>query len=341
MNCNTCEPKYIPGRMRTPRPRPCPYKGGEPIPPFKPELKACGCKPAKITLRTVTIPANLGDDTGEYAPKPGAYYATIVRYLANDAVYLYDSNGVFTQIYPDDYSELVETVDGFEQAINELYNPGKIGLIVANDALLETLSPTAVAADEYVYVTEDSAHNNRPSLYEYSASAGQYVYARAASPYYEKPFIDSAIENLQTNINNVMNKEVEDVNNLQTNINAEANAREAADAEINQRIDDIVNSPDVRYIVDTYADLEAIDKSTIGDQDYARVLQDETHDNASTYYQFNKAANEWTYVGQTGPYYTKEQVDATLEGYATTAYVDNQIGNIETELTMLNTGEGV
>lgn len=317
-NCN-CETKYIPGRKRIPHVPPCPYQGGEPIPPFKPTPKnACGCKPSEVTLRTVTIPANLGDDTGEYAPKPGAYFNTIVHYIANDAVYIYDSNGVFTKIYPDGYAKLVETVDGFEQAMNELYNPGKIGLVVGTTDALAQLSPTAIAADEYVYVVEDSSHNNRPSLYEYSASAGEYVYVRAASPYYEKPFIDNAIEALQTNINNVMNKEVEDVENLQTNINAEVNARTEAVAELDQRIEDIVNSPDVRYIVDTYADLEALDKSTIGDQDYARVLQDETHDNASTYYQYNKTASEWAYIGQTGPYYTREQVDERLAEIDTT-----------------------
>lgn len=345
-NCN-CEPKYVPGRRRIPHDPPCPYQGGEPIPPFKPTPKsACGCKPSEVTLRTVPIPANLGDDTGEYAPKPGAYFNTIVQYIANDAVYIYDSNGVFTKIYPDDYAKLIETVDGFEQAMNELYNPGKIGLIVKTNADLEALSPTAVVGDEYVYVAEDAAHNNRPSLYEYSASAGEYVYVRAASPYYEKPFIDSAIENLQANINNVMNKEIEDVDNLQTNINAEVNARTEAVADLDQRIEDIVNSPDVRYIVETYADLEAIDKSTIGDQDYARVLQDETHEDASTYYQFNKTASEWTYVGQTGPYYTKEQVDekvdsltSEIEGIDTTKL--NGLANIKTigeNLTLTSAG---
>lgn len=304
---------------------------------------SCKCKPNKITLRTVTIPANLGTDTkGEaYAPKAGAYYNTLVFYLANGAVYLYDSNGVYTNIEPGGYQELVTTVNGFTQSIDELYNPGKIGYMVKSVEALKDLAPTIVPADEFVLVTEDETHNGRPSLYSYDPGLGSFVYAYPASPYYQKPFIDSVVDALQTNINMVYNKEVEDVNNLQTNINVEANERKAADTALNDRITEIVNSPDVRFIVDTYADLEGLDKTGIGDKDYARVLQDETHDNASTYYQFSLADQSWGYVGQTGPYYTKTQIDEQLAEYATIEYVDEKIGDIDTALTELNTGSGV
>lgn len=173
---------------------------------------------------------------------------------------------------------------------------------------------------------------------------------------------ESDRDNLQANINKLYEKETEDANNLQTNINKLAD-KEAEDvADVNQRIDDIINSPDVRYIVGTYAELEEIDKSTIGDQDYARVLQDETHDGASTYYQFIKTASEWVYVGQTGPYYTKEQADekfstpaqvtevidtaiATAEAnaddkFATKEELNEVVGNINTALQTLISGTG-
>lgn len=287
-------------------------------------------KPKKITLRTQTIPAQLGDDsTGSaYAPKPGYAFNTIVHYLANDAVYIYDSNGVFTKVKDPGFAELVKKVEAFELSLDELYNPAKIGYMVKTAAELEGLSPTVVPSNEFVLVTEDETHDGRPSLYYYNPSAGQFVYAYPASPYYEKPFVDAAIAALQTNINNVMNKEVADVANLQTNINAEVNARQAADAEVNQRITDIQNSPDVRFIEGTYAELEALDKSDIGDKDYARVLQDENHDGASTYYQFDLATQTWNYVGEVGSYYTKQQID-------------EMIGDVESLLTKLDTGEGV
>lgn len=141
----------------------------------------------------------------------------------------------------------------------------------------------------------------------------------------------SDVENLQTNINQLANKEAEDVENLQANINVEVNARlalaeglaeetaarEEADEALSTRIDEVINSPDVRYIVESYADLEAIDKATVGDQDYARVLVDETHDGQSTFYQFNKAGNDWTYVGAAGAYYTKTEVDTMIDNLST------------------------
>lgn len=203
-------------------------------------------KPAQITLRTTVLPANLGPDTegAPYAPRLGAHYNAVVKYQANGAVYIYDSNGIYTLVEPANYDELVQKVDGLAEALTAL----------------------------------------------------------------------------QT-------KEQEDVDNLQTNINAEVNARTEADAAINQRITDIQNSPDVRFIEPTYAALQELDKSGIGDKDYARVLQDENHNGASTYYQFNLADQAWEYVGEVGSYYTKEEID-------------NMIGDVESLLTKLDTGEG-
>lgn len=255
MNNCECTPKYIPGYHRVPHKRPCP-------PQPRPEMESCSrpnfipacSKPDQITLRTVTLPPQLGtDETGEpYAPKLAQYFNTVVYYQANGAAYVYDSNGMYTKIYPSNYDQLVEQVDGLETALKALQEKEQ-----------------------------------------------------------------SDIDNLQININNVMNKEIMDVDNLQININKLA-----------EELEEYKNSPDVRYITDTYTELEAIDKNTIGDQDYARVLQDETHENASTYYQFNKTDNEWAYVGQTGPYYTKQEIDS-------------MIGDVQSLLTKLDTGEGV
>lgn len=206
-------------------------------------------RPPKITLRTVALPANLGDDTegAPYAPRLGAYYNTVVQYLSNKATYIYDSNGIYTLVEPGNYDQLVAKVDGLAEAL------------------------TALQEKE-----------------------------------------QSDVDNLQVNINQLANKEAEDVENLQTNINTEVNARTAADDEIHQRITDIQNSPDVRFIEPTYAALEELDKTGIGDKDYARVLQDENHDGASTYYQFDLANQTWDYVGEVGSYYTKEQINAMI-----------------------------
>lgn len=354
MKYHNCNNPFLPscGSEVAPSPAPLPVPVPAPL--------NIGCRPDKITLRTKIIPANLGDETGAFAPSVGAEYNTIVLYEADGAVVLYDSNGVFTQIkdaaQTQAIADLKNSINALEievefltADIDELYEPTIPYETVADQAALRALDPSTLPANGFVEVLNDENNDNRPWLYSYNASAAKWEAAKQATPYLTAPQVHALIEALQTNINALANKEHEDVENLQTNINAEVEAREAANASLttqlnalNQRVEDIVNSPDVRYIVDTYADLEAIDKTTIGDQDYARVLQDETHEDASTYYQFNKSANVWSYVGQTGPYYTKEQIDTKdaainqqIQG------IQDELGNLSDELTALNTGEGV
>ena len=45
-----------------------------------------------------SIPAALGDDTGEYKPENGAYFNTVVKYEENGAIYIYVNDGTFIQI---------------------------------------------------------------------------------------------------------------------------------------------------------------------------------------------------------------------------------------------------
>ena len=49
-------------------------------------------------FRKVVIPAALGDDTGEAAPKNGAYRNALVEYEENGALYIYSSDGIYTKI---------------------------------------------------------------------------------------------------------------------------------------------------------------------------------------------------------------------------------------------------
>lgn len=269
--------------------------GGGVIPKPSPYPGSCACKPSHITLKTKTIPANLGGPDGAYAPAPGAEYNTIVLYLATGDIYEYDSNGVFTHMFDGSLLKLATTIEGIEGQTNELVNPVVPALSVNTYEELDAVDPSTIPSGSFVEVSHDETHEGRNTLYFYNAGTKEWVFNTYASPYYQKPVVDNLTSELD---------------------------------DLTQRVEDIVNSPDVRYIVDTYADLEAIDKNTIGDQDYARVLQDETHEQASTYYQFTKAQNNWVYVGMTGPYYTKEEID-------------NMIGDVESLLTKLDTGEGV
>lgn len=79
-------------------------------------------------FRKVLIPASLGDDTGEAAPKNGAYRNAIVAYAANGAVYIYSSDGIYTKIAGSvgpkgakgDFEKLELTID---------YNNGRLSTV--------------------------------------------------------------------------------------------------------------------------------------------------------------------------------------------------------------------
>lgn len=58
------------------------------------------CKKSKETcgIGFSSIPAVLGDDTGEYRPQNGAYHNMVIKYEANGAIYIYANNGAYVKI---------------------------------------------------------------------------------------------------------------------------------------------------------------------------------------------------------------------------------------------------
>lgn len=99
---------------------------------------------------------------------------------------------------------------------------------------------------------------------------------------------------------------------LQDNIDAEEAGRIAGDTEIWKEIESIEAASDVVDIVGTKSELDSYDTSKIGDNDIIKVLQDETRDDATTYYRWNEASNTFTYIGAEGPYYTSSETDTLL-----------------------------
>ena len=103
-----------------------------------------------------------------------------------------------------------------------------------------------------------------------------------------------------------------DIDDIQEDISDETTNRENADIDLQSQIDAITASSDVKDIVGTYAELQSYDTSTLGNNDIIKVLQDSTHNNASTYYRWSTITETFTYIGEEGPYYTKSEVDADL-----------------------------
>lgn len=99
-------------------------------------------------------------------------------------------------------------------------------------------------------------------------------------------------------------------NSLNLAIEQEAMTRESADNNLQSQIDSITASSDVVAIVGTYAELLQYDTATLTLDDIIKVLNDEIHENASSYYRWNGSA--WVYIGSEGPFYTKSEANSTF-----------------------------
>lgn len=100
----------------------------------------------------------------------------------------------------------------------------------------------------------------------------------------------------------------------QQDVSNEATARENADTNLQGQIDAISASSDVKDIVGTKAELNNYDTSTLGNNDIIKVLQDESENDATTYYRWNATTQQFTLIGEEGPYYTKAATDTLLDG---------------------------
>lgn len=103
--------------------------------------------------------------------------------------------------------------------------------------------------------------------------------------------------------------------NIATNasdIAGETDAREIADQNLQEQIDAIAASSDVVDIVGTYAALQAYDTTKLHNNDIIKVLDDETRNDATTYYRWSTTTSTWSYIGAEGPFYTKADADATF-----------------------------
>lgn len=81
---------------------------------------------------------------------------------------------------------------------------------------------------------------------------------------------------------------------------------------LQQEIDDLAGATDCADVVGTKADLDSYDTSGLTDQAIIKVLQDESQNDAQTYYRYNKASDSFILIGELGPYYTKSEDDALL-----------------------------
>lgn len=99
-----------------------------------------------------------------------------------------------------------------------------------------------------------------------------------------------------------------------SNIADEIIDRQNADNGLQSQIDAIVSKSDVVDIVGTYAELQAYDTSSLGNNDVVKVISDSTHNNAPSYYRWviTGGVGAWVYIGSESETYTKAETDALL-----------------------------
>ena len=123
--------------------------------------------------------------------------------------------------------------------------------------------------------------------------------------------LDEKISSLQINkadkYNTYTKSEVDSL------VDTEKTAREDADEDLQSQIDALSASSDVKDVVGTKAELDAYDKSTLGDNDIIKVLNDESQNDARTYYRYNATTQTFTLIGSEGVSYTKAETNALLD----------------------------
>lgn len=242
-----------------------------------------------------------------YTPKLGDYCNTFVIDKETGNQYLFDADGVWTLISTDKEGIVTEAV---AQA----------------NAYTDDVAEGKVDKEEGKGLSEnDFTDEDKEKLDDIEAGAQENVIEvikrnGTALPITDKT-VDIAVPTTTSSLTNdsgYITNEVDDLVNYydkdetDTLIATEAETRDAADLNLQEQIDAISSASDVVDVVGTYAELQNYDTSKLGDNDIIKVLTDETHDDAISYYRWNDTTEMFTYIGSQGPFYTKSETDATF-----------------------------
>ena len=242
-----------------------------------------------------------------YVPKLGDYCNTLVIDKETSNQYLFDADGVWTLISTDEEGIVVEAV-AQANAYTDDVAEGKV----------DKEDGKGLSENDFT-----NGYKNKLDGIENGAQVNVIEVVKrngVALPVADKavdvavPTTTSSLTNDSGYITNEVNDLVNyyDKNETDTLIATEAETRDAADLDLQEQIDAISSASDVVDVVGTYAELQNYDTSKLSDNDIIKVLTDETHDDAISYYRWNDATDVFTYIGSQGPFYTKSETDATF-----------------------------
>lgn len=242
-----------------------------------------------------------------YTPKLGDYCNTLVIDKETGNQYLFDADGVWTLISTDEEGIVAEAV-AQANAYTDDVAEGKVDKEEGKGLSENDFT------DEDKEKLDDIEEGAQENIIEVVKRNG------VALPVTDKT-VDIAVPTTTSSLTNdsgYITNEVDDLVNYydkdetDTLIATEAETRDAADLNLQEQIDAISSASDVVDVVGTYAELQNYDTSKLGDNDIIKVLTDETHDDAISYYRWNDTTETFTYIGSQGPFYTKSETDATF-----------------------------
>lgn len=242
-----------------------------------------------------------------YVPKLGDYCNTLVIDKETGNQYLFDADGVWTLISTDEEGIVVEAV-AQANAYTDDVAEGKVD------------KEEGKGLSENDFTDEDKGKLDgiddgaQVNIIEVVKRNGVALPVADKAVDVAVPTTTSSLTNDSGYITNEVNDLVNyyDKDETDTLIATEAETRDAADLDLQKQIDAISSASDVVDVVGTYAELQDYDTSKLSDNDIIKVLTDETHDDAISYYRWNDATNVFTYIGSQGPFYTKSETDVTF-----------------------------
>lgn len=258
----------------------------------------CQCNSDKCGISLKTIPAALGDDTGEFKPENGAYCNTFVKYEANGAQYFYSKDGIFSKVaeipgYVKQQSDFAETNEESPAFI-------KNKELVATAEQLEAEATARAEQDEFL-------HNENVSL-------GNELNAEKNARIQKDTQLDNAINTkaskaeLQT-----------ETSARQSAIQAEATARQNADQALSDRMDAFTG---MDYVV--------VDQlPTVGEKGKVYLVPKQG-EHPDVHNEFIWVNGQWELIGST-------QMDLTDYVKNTDYATDNKGGVFKTEANGIGT----
>lgn len=224
---------------------------------------------------------------------------------------------------------------GISPAVLQINNPGEC-------TLFHKVVIPASMGDSTTNPPKNGAYRN--VLLHYEADLSSWLYSSDGIPTLISSMNYEDLLNLPQ-INGVIligNKTLTDLGitkAIDDAVAEEAGIRSDADSAIWDEIEKIKASSDVVDVVGTYAELQAYDTSHLKDNDVIKVLKDETHDNAITYYRWDDDTDQFSYVGSQGPYYTIYWANSADSGATRHIYTDSTMQNTVTMQNVLNAAD--